>query len=75
MADEVIQEVRRVRHEISSRCGHDVHRVATYYRAFQAELKRAGTHRFLQPDQAGDSVASKADAHNPVGTQEHPPAR
>jgi hypothetical protein len=68
MADEVIREVRRVRHEISRRCGHDAHQVVAWYRAFQDELKRAGKHRFFQPDQAGDSNVRESGTNAPVGT-------
>lgn len=57
MADEVIREVRRVRHEISRRCGHDPHKVVASYRAFQEELKRSGRYRFFQ-----------AEESNPEGT-------
>lgn len=46
MSDEVIAEVRRVRHEISLRFGHDVHKLVAYYREFQEELKRSGGYRF-----------------------------
>jgi hypothetical protein len=52
MADEVIREVRRVRHEISRRCGHDPHKVVASYRAFQEELKRSGTYRFFQAEES-----------------------
>jgi hypothetical protein len=52
MADEVIGEVRRVRHEISRRCGHDVHKVVAWYRAFQEELKQSGKYRFLHREDA-----------------------
>jgi len=45
MTDEVIREIRRVRHEISRRCDHDPRRVVAYYRAFQDELKRSGEYR------------------------------
>ena len=48
MADEVIDEVRRVRHEISRRCGHDAHQVVAWYRAFQEGLKRSGKYRFFE---------------------------
>ena len=54
MADEVIREVRRVRHEISLRCGHDPHKVVACYRAFQDELKRSGKYRFLQAEESTD---------------------
>ena len=47
MSDEVIAEVRRVRHEISRRCGHDVHKVMAYYREFQEQLKQSSDYRFV----------------------------
>jgi hypothetical protein len=68
MADEVIREVRRVRHEISRRCGHDVHKVLAWYRAFQDELKQSGKYRFSQPDESNDPVTSKSAAQDRVST-------
>jgi hypothetical protein len=60
MADEIIGEVRRVRHDISRRCGHDVHKVVACYRAFQEELKRLGQFRFSQPQPAGGAATSQS---------------
>ncbi len=61
MSDEVIREVRRVRHEISRRCGHDVHKVVACYRAFQDELKRSGEYRFFQPTKSDRAIAGESD--------------
>ncbi len=47
MSDEVIAEVRRIRHEISRRCGHDLHKVVAYYREFQERLKQSSEYRFV----------------------------
>ena len=54
MADEPIRETRRIRHEVSRRYNHDVHKVVAYYRQFQDELKSAGKYRFFAkpPDPA-----------------------
>ena len=60
MADEVIGEVRRIRHEISCRCGHDPHKVVAWYRAFQDELKRSGKYRFFQTEQSNEEGARKS---------------
>ena len=68
MADEVIREVRRVRHEISRRCDHDAHKVVACYRAFQDELKRSGQYRFFQPEESEDAATSEFDARGRVGT-------
>jgi hypothetical protein len=42
MRDEEILAIRKVRHEISAECGHDVHKVAAYYRTVGARLRQAG---------------------------------
>jgi hypothetical protein len=39
MHDEEIIAVRKVRHEISEECGHDVHKVAAYYRTAGKRLR------------------------------------
>jgi len=67
MADEVIREVRRVRHEISERCGHDPHKVVAWYRAFQDELKRSGKYRFLQAEESGHTGRSRSAVRETVG--------
>ena len=62
MADELIREIRRVRHTISRRYNHDVHKVVAYYRQFQDELKSSGWYRFFakapEPPQAIRDVLS-----------------
>jgi hypothetical protein len=40
MRDEEIIAVRKVRHEISAECEHDVHKVAAYYRAVGEQLRQ-----------------------------------
>ena len=59
MTDEVIREIRRVRHEISRRCDHDPRRVVAYYRDFQDELKRSGKYRFC--GKAAETDDAKTD--------------
>ncbi|MHC4401747.1 MAG: hypothetical protein ACYTG0_18910 [Planctomycetota bacterium] len=46
MPNDEVGEVRRIRHEISEECGHDVRKVAAYYRQIEEELKRSGEFRF-----------------------------
>lgn len=68
MADEVIGEVRRVRHEISRRCDHDPRRVVAYYRAFQEELKRTGKYRFFgKGAEAKEAETGQADESPKTG--------
>ena len=45
MPDEEIAAFRRVRHEISEECAHDVHKVAAYYRAAGKQLRLSGEFR------------------------------
>jgi hypothetical protein len=49
MSDDEIKIIRRVRHEISAECGHDVDRVVAYYRRVEEELRRSGKFRFAAP--------------------------
>ena len=57
MPNDEVGEVRRIRHEISEECGHDIRKVAAYYREIEEELKRSGEFRFedrtefVQPQQ------------------------
>jgi len=46
MPNDEIAEIRRIRRQISEECGHDIHKVAAYYRRIQEELKESGQHRF-----------------------------
>ncbi len=46
MTDEGIKEVRRVRHEISEECGHDVDRLVSYYQQLEEELRASGEFLF-----------------------------
>jgi hypothetical protein len=62
MTDEVVREVRRVRHEISRRCDHDPHKVVAYYREFQEELKRSGNYHFCaQPAKNDNGETGQSD--------------
>lgn len=51
MDENEIAAVRRIRHEISAECGHDVHAVIAYYRSVQDELKQSGRFRFEETSQ------------------------
>ena len=49
MKDPGIEEVRKARHEISEECGHDLHKVASYYRKVEEELRQSGKFQFEEP--------------------------
>ena len=57
-----IGEVRKIRHEISEQCGHDVRKVAAYYRGLQEELKKSGEFRFEDQSFAPEAVPPASDA-------------
>lgn len=55
MRTDALQEVRYIRHKISEEQGHDVHKVAAYYRQVEQELKESGDFHFeeLSDETAG----------------------
>ena len=54
MSDYEIDEIRRIRRQTSAAHGHDLRKVAEYYRKVEKELRRSGRYRFAdeQPEQA-----------------------
>lgn len=48
MPDEVIAEVRRIRHEISEESGHDVDRLVSHLQEIEATLRESGEVRFAE---------------------------
>jgi hypothetical protein len=61
MRDEEIRAIRKVRHEISRKCGHEIHKVAEYYRSAGKALRQSGQlPREKGPD--AKSCAEGADA-------------
>ncbi len=68
MSDEVIRDVRRIRHRISQECDHDVHKVVAYYRAFQNQLKESGKYRFANPSEWDVARTSDSDVNPSAAT-------
>ncbi|HUT94442.1 MAG TPA: hypothetical protein VMY37_33600 [Thermoguttaceae bacterium] len=62
MPSDEVGEVRRIRHEISEECGHDVRKVAAYYRRIEEELKRSGEFRFEHRPVAPEALRPANDA-------------
>ena len=48
MADEIINEVRKIRHEISAQFDHDVSRLVAHYQELENELRRSGEYTFVE---------------------------
>jgi hypothetical protein len=46
--DPVISEIRRVRHQISARVGHDVRRLGEHYMELERKARASGQYRFAE---------------------------
>jgi len=46
MSDYEIDEIRRIRHEISAKHGHDLRKLAEYYRGVEKRLRESGRYQF-----------------------------
>jgi len=62
MSNGEIAEIRRIRHRMSAEFGHDVHKLAAYYRQVGEELEKSGRFRFaresLRNTETGSSLES-----------------
>ena len=63
MSDYEIDEIRRIRRRVSAEHGHDLRKVAEYYRNVEKKLRESGRYRFadeppheVQPADARDGV-------------------
>ncbi len=41
-------EIRRIRHEISKKYGHDLNKLLEHYKELEAKLKTSGKYRFAK---------------------------
>lgn len=48
MTDDEISIIRRIRHEISEECGHDINKLVAYYKSVEDRLRREGKFRFAR---------------------------
>ena len=46
MSDYEIDDIRRIRHQVSADHDHDLRKVAEYYRSLEEELRESGRYRF-----------------------------
>ena len=49
MTDYEIDEIRRIRSEISARFDHDMVRLVAHYQALEKEYKKSGRYKFADP--------------------------
>lgn len=62
MPNDEVTTIRQIRHEISEECGHNVHKVAGYYRSVEKELKQSRDFHFEDVSFSGGSEPSTSDA-------------
>ncbi len=48
MIDEEIAEIRRIRHEMSAKFGHDPRKLADYYHDLEEKYRQSGEFKFAQ---------------------------
>ncbi len=51
MSDYEIDEIRRIRHEVSAEHGHDLQKIAEHYRKLEKELRESGQFTFADENQ------------------------
>ena len=49
MADYEIDEIRRIRREISARFNHDAKKLGEYYRELDKKYRKSGKYKFVDP--------------------------
>ena len=59
MADYEIDEIHRIRREISARFGHDVSKLSAYYQKLDEEFRKAG-YKFVDPPSETPEAAAKS---------------
>ncbi len=62
MPNDEIAEVRKIRHEISEECGHDIRKLAAYCRNVEDELRRSGEFRFEDRSFVPAALSATSDA-------------
>ncbi len=61
MADYEIDEIRRIRWEISARFDHDVNKLCEYYMKLDEKYRKSGKYKFVDPPTAKTKVAKSKD--------------
>ncbi len=62
MSDYEIDEIRRIRHQISEAHGHDLRKIADHYRKLEKELRKSGRFKFADEKPHETQTANTEDA-------------
>ena len=60
MADYEIDEIRRIRREISARFDHDVSKLVEHYQALEQKYRKSGKYKFVEPPSEKPEKAAKS---------------
>ena len=61
MVDYEIDEIRRIRQEISERFDHNVNKLIVHYQALEREYRKSGKYKFVDPPDEKPKVAKSKD--------------
>ena len=62
MADEEINEVRKIRHRISAKYGHDIKKLVAHYQDLEQRLRASGQYKFADAKKsAGESERNHSE--------------
>ena len=62
MADYEIDEIRRIRREISAKFDHDASKLGEYYRELEEKYRKSGKYKFVDPpDEKPEAAKSEGD--------------
>ena len=61
MADYEIDEIRRIRREISAKFDHDASKLGEYYRELEEKYRKSGKYKFVDPPDEKPEAAKSED--------------
>ena len=61
MADYEIDEIRRIRREISARFDHDVGKLIAHYQALEQKYRKSGKYKFVDPSPKEPTIEKSKD--------------
>ena len=70
--DPIIDEIRRVRHEISAECGHDPKRLLEYYLELERKIKETGEFRFADAPSTDSAIPTQSASQESMILREEP---
>jgi len=61
MADYELDEIRRIRREISARFDHDVNKLCEYYMKLDEKYRKSGKYKFVDPPTEKPKIEKSKD--------------